>query len=70
MTCLLVECLASHEEAINKSLEEVLHATWSELCFLDQALQSFATGCQAKFSVEVNQHSFAMRDRAASKPSY
>lgn len=70
MTSLLVECLAYHQEAINKNLEEVLRATWSELCFRDPSLQLFATGYQARFSLEVNQRSFAMRDRAAPKLSY
>ena len=70
MTSLLVECLAYHQEAINKNLEEVLHATWSELCFLYPSLQLFTMGYQARFSVEVNQHSFAMHDRAAPKLSY
>lgn len=70
MTSLIVEHLAYHWEEINKTPKEVLRATWSELCFLDPSFQLFTAGYQAGFSVEVNQHSIAMRDRAAPKLSY
>lgn len=70
MGSLLVDCLAYHQKAINKTTKEVLRATWSELCFLDPSFQLFNMGHQARFSAGVNQHSFAMRDRAAPKLCY